>query len=176
MAQGKRNEPTVEPSEADYWYAAGFVDGEGCITVRESGQTIRARTLGKNWNHSWYASVTVSQAVPNDFVLRWMAERWGGAVRRKPERKPNAREAFEWCIVGQQAYRFLQGVLPMLKVKNAQAVNALRLKDVRMGRGYRRSGDDGGRNYLTAEDIAERQAIRAEATRLNQRGVDQWPV
>jgi hypothetical protein len=162
VTRGVRNDPTVEPSQADYWYAAGFVDGEGCITVRESGTTINHQARLRGWNPSWYASVTVSQAVPNDFVLRWMQERWGGSLRRKPEGKANAREAYEWCIVGQQAYRFLEGVLPMLKVKPEQARNALRLRELASGRG----------TGLTPDMIATRQSIRNEATRLNKRGVE----
>jgi hypothetical protein len=159
--RGKRNEPTVEAAEADYWYAAGFIDGEGCITVRESGQTSNHKSRLKGWNPSWYASVTISQAVPHDWVLRWHQERWGGSIRRKPEGKYNARESYEWLVVGQQAYRLLEGVLPMLKVKEGQARNALRLRDLRSGRGV----------GLTPDQITERQAIRTEALRLNRRGL-----
>jgi len=158
MAQGKRNDPTVEPSEADYWYAAGFVDGEGCITVRESGTTSGHQAKLRGWNPSWYASVTISQVDPRP--LQWMQARWGGSLRPMRTRRERERPAWEWAIVGQQAYRFLDGVLFMLKCKDAQARNALWLRGLRSGRG----------RGLTAEDIAARQSIRDEAIRLNRLG------
>lgn len=158
MAQGKRNDPTVEPSEADYWYAAGFVDGEGCITVRESGVTAGHQAKLRGWNPSWYASVTISQVDPRP--LQWMQARWGGSLRPMRVRKERERPAWEWCIVGQQAYRFLDGVLPMLKCKDAQARNALKLREFRSGRGV----------GLTDEQVIERQEVRAEALRLNRVG------
>jgi len=161
MAQGKRNEPTVQPTEADLYYAAGFVDGEGCIAVRQS------TNRRPEWNPSMYASVTVSQAEPYGVMLQWFADRWGGAVRRKPERKDNAREAYEWHIVGQQAYDFLDAVLYKLKIKAPQAVNALRLRDQRANRAR---GQTGWRNPLTVEEVALQAEIKAEANRLNQRG------
>jgi|SRR5579863_6452793 len=155
MSQGKRNDPTVEPSEADYHYAAGFVDGEGCITVRVS-------TSPTAINPSMYASLTISQVDPRP--LQWFAERWGGALRPLKRRKEgrNDRDAWEWCIVGQQVYRFLDGALPMLKCKDHQARNALRLRGLRSG--------SGRGNMLSPAEVAERQVIRDEALRLNQRG------
>jgi hypothetical protein len=160
MAQGKRNDPTVEPSEADYWYAAGFVDGEGCITVRAS----TSRTC---WNPSMYASVTISQVDPRP--LQWFAERWGGAMRPLKRRKDgrNDRDAWEWTIVGRQAYVFLEGVRAMLKVKPEQADNALRLKTLRDGFSRGRLGQS---RELSEAELLAQVDIRATALRLNGRG------
>jgi hypothetical protein len=170
MAQGSRNEPTVEPSEADYWYAAGFIDGEGCITVRRNQPS--ASNKDRGWNPSWYASVTISQV--DRRPLDWFAERWGGAVRplkrRGGARGLNERDAFEWCVVGRQAYRLLEGVQSFLQCKDAAAVNALKLKGLRDGRGFVADPATGRRNRLTKDELAERQAIRDEALRLNRRG------
>ena len=163
MTQGKRNEPTVEPSEADYWYAAGFIDGEGCITVRST-----TATKGHpEWNPSMYASVTASQADPYGAMLQWFADRWGGTVRQKPENNSRARDAWEWCIVGRQAYAFLDGVRGKLKIKEPQAVNALRLRD---HRAVRARGQTGWRRPLTLEEVILQAEIKAEANHLNQRG------
>jgi hypothetical protein len=158
MAQGKRNEPTVEPSEADCWYAAGFIDGEGCITVRAIGGWQKA-----GWNQSCFASVTVSQVDPRP--LQWLQERWGGSLRAMSARKERDRPAWEWCVVGQQAYVFLDGIMPMLKCKPEQAVNALRLREVKRTR-----GQTGHHRSLSPDELAIQQEIHAEAKRLNQRG------
>jgi hypothetical protein len=97
MAQGKRNEPTAIPSPAERAYAAGFIDGEGCISIG----------VQKN---SWVAKLTVVQVDPRPLHL--LAQFWGGAVSKK---KPGPRRAlaYEWRIVGKQFYRCMDDILSM---------------------------------------------------------------
>lgn len=158
MPQGKRNPAVLEPSAEDCIYAAAFTDGEGCVTVRYSQLKLK-----QGYNYSAFASVTVSQADPHGVILLWFQERWGGSVRNKPEGKTNARNAWEWCIVSQQAYKFLDDVRPYLRIKGPQADNALLLRDLRLARGRG--------NAMTPEEIERRQEIKAEAMRLNKRGI-----
>lgn len=161
MAQGVRNDPTVEPTEADYWYAAGFLDGEGAISIR-------AKNHGKyhqGWSPSWAPFVEIAQVDPRP--LQWFQQRWGGSIRPvKRNRTKNERDAWDWTVSGRQAYRLMEGVLPMLKVKREHATNALRLRDLRPGRGY--PLPDGTRNRLTEADLAERRAIYDESRRIVQ--------
>jgi hypothetical protein len=167
MPRGIRNEPTVEPTEADYWYAAGFIDGEGCITIRQSPGTRNHKT----WNPSMYVSVTISQADPYGSMLEWFQERWGGALRRKfrrPSASPHERDSWEWTVVGHGAYRLIEGVQPMLKIKAPQAENALRLRELRHGFGRGRAGQ--GRE-LSAGELAVQADCLANARRLNRRGL-----
>ena len=167
MPRGIRNEPTVEPSEADYWYAAGFIDGEGCITVRQSPGTRNHKT----WNPSMYVSVTISQADPYGWMLEWFAERWGGALRKKfrrPSASARERDAWEWTVVGHGAYRLLDGVRPMLKIKGPQADNALRLRDLRKDYGRGRAGHE---RSLSPDELALQADVLATARRLNLRGL-----
>lgn len=113
-----------------------------------------------------YASVTVSQVDPR--TLHWMAERWGGAVRKMaPPRKSTERQAYEWCVVGRQAYRFLGHIRSLLKSKGEQADNALRLKAMRDARP---SPYTGRLKPMTKQEVALQAEIRAEALRLNRRG------
>jgi hypothetical protein len=161
MTRGKRNEPTVTPTAEDYLYAAGFTDGEGCITVR------RSTNRRPEWNPSMYASVTISQADPYGAMLTWFADRWGGAVRKKPQAGTMARDAWEWCIVGRQAYVFLAGVRPYLKIKGPQADNALRLKTMRDARPVVSTG---WRRPMSPREVALQSDVLAEARRLNLRG------
>jgi len=159
MSQGVRNDPTVEPTEADCWYAAGFIDGEGSISIR-------AKNHGRyhpGWSPSWAALVEVSQVDPRP--LQWLQQRWGGALRQiRRNRTKNERDAWDWIVASKQAYKFLEDVLPMLMVKQEHAQNALRLRDLRTGRGY--SLPDGTRNRLTEADLSERRAIYEESRRL----------
>lgn len=155
MAQGKRNDPTVQPTELDKSYAAGFVDGEGCITVRQSTTTRNHKT----WNPSMYASLTVSQVDPRP--LMWFRDRWGGSLRPLSRRADgrNDRNAWEWCIVGRQAQFFFEDVRDMLKVKQEACDNAMRLAALRKARGWG--------NGLREEELAVQADIRARALELN---------
>jgi hypothetical protein len=164
MAQGKKIDRTVEPTEQDKAYAAGFIDGEGCITVRHS----RGVKHRPEWNSSWYASITVSQCERSS--LDWFSERWGGAVRSMSKRAElrNESPAWEWAIVGQHFYRLMDDVYPMLKTKRPHALNALRLRTLRLARGRG--------NAMTPEEITEREDIELRAHQLNLRGRDRLPI
>lgn len=157
MTQGKRNDPTVEPTDQDYWYLAGFIDGEGCITVRAG--TLRQRDQAKGWNLSPYASLTISQVDPRP--LQWCQQRWGGAVRPLKRRRDgrNDRDAWEWCVVGRQVQRVFEGVRDMLKCKQAACDNAMRLATLRKANGHG--------NALTPAELAVHREIVTTARQLN---------
>lgn len=157
MPRGIRVEPVLMPTSEDALYAAGFIDGEGCITVRINESN---RRMG--WQGSCYASLTVSQTVYNKAVLDWLSQRWGGPVRKMAApRNENWAQGYEWCIVGQMFYRCMDDVLPHLKIKRDAAMNALRLREMRKARG---SGQK-----LTEEELSMHHEIAAESKRLNQR-------
>jgi hypothetical protein len=155
MAQGKRNERTVEPTDSDKAYAAGFIDGEGCITVRVSPGTRNH----KSWNPSMYASLTISQVDPRP--LQWFQQRWGGSLRPLKRRRDgrNDRDAWEWCAVGRMAQQCFEDVRDMLKCKQEACDNAMRLGTLRKAKG--------AGNALTSEEVAVQADIRAEALRIN---------
>jgi hypothetical protein len=160
MTQGQKILPTLEPTESDNAYAAGFIDGEGCITVRANTQNVR-----RGWGTSCYASLTVSQTDYNRAVLYWMSDRWGGKVRKMaPPKNPKWAQGYEWCITSQMFYKCMDDVRPFLKIKSMQADNALRLRTMRLGRGKG--------NQLTTEERAMHVEISDEAKRLNQRRHD----
>jgi hypothetical protein len=153
MPRGIRIDPTVTPSETDKAWAAGFVDGEGCITVRCNRSNLKRGTQG-----GWYASLTVSQV--DITPLEFLRDRWGGPLRPLYRRRHALEsDAWEWGIVGQMFYRCMDDIRPYLTVKRACADNALQLRAVRRATGWG--------NAMTPEEIAQREAILNEARRLN---------
>jgi hypothetical protein len=162
MAQGKRNDPVLEPTEVDKAYAAGFIDGEGTIYVRN--QAARPDHRARGWRTSAYALLVVPQVDPR--TLQWMQVRWGGAIRqvkRRSEKRPNDRDAWEWNCSARQAYKLLHDVLPFLRDKRPQAVNALRLEAMKRAR-----GQTGWSRPVSEEGLSMQAEITAEARRLNQ--------
>lgn len=87
---------------SDQW-AAGFFDGEGCITVD-------MRRDGKPG--SVVACVTQKLRAPLDELQA----RWGGAVDRKRTRSG----CYRWRCSAQQARAFLRAIYPFTLVKRPQ--------------------------------------------------------
>ena len=152
MARGKKNMPTVFPTEFDKAYAAGFIDADGCITVR----SIVPGGAGR----SHYASITASQTkIP---PLVWLQERWGGSLRELPPRKGNSSAAWEWAVVGNMAYTMLDDIKDYLKIKGPRAENALALRTIRDGR---QRG-----NPLSDAEFELQRVVKETAMELNKRG------
>jgi hypothetical protein len=88
----------AEPEATDWVYAAGFVDGEGCIAVSRSFETRRGR---------YQYGVQVVVANRDREVLDWMQATWGGWVVAVSARQGRARPSFTWrCPTGLSAKPF----------------------------------------------------------------------
>ena len=108
------------PSETDYAWAAGFLDGEGHFDafIRETkpGHTIRGIRL------------TAPQCHPE--VLERLQSTLGGTIRkRKPPKNPNHSQRWDWKLSGYErvnaAYLNMKPYLG--SVKRAQAEAAIEL-------------------------------------------------
>ncbi len=110
------------PDINDCLYAAGFFDGEGCVSLgnydngaKKGKKIVRAQLILGNTNL---------------LVLEWLRDRWGGKIYRKRdtiERRPQ----WQWFLSERHMGAFLDDVLPFLKVKTPAASNAqafIRLK------------------------------------------------
>jgi hypothetical protein len=110
-----------EPLATDWAYAAGFVDGEGCIAVVRN--FVRAR--GK-----FYYGVAVVVANRDRDVLEWFRDMWSGNVVSVPgaRRALLSSDAWNWrSPTGQSAEFFLRGIRPWLRIKGRQCDNALEM-------------------------------------------------
>ncbi len=135
-------------SEAERAYAAGFLDGEGCIAIIKGGRN------PNNGDTYFQAGVYVSQVDPTP--LLWLREHWGGTITAK--KGSSGTRAWQWHVRSQLAYSILRDVLPYLQVKRANAENALKLAELRKGH---------VKAPLTQDDLAARRALQAESKRLN---------
>jgi hypothetical protein len=83
-------------------YYAGFLDGEGCFTMRGNSPRV-------------YASNT---HLPS---LNRLKEEFGGTVRDRGEGADGRRQMFEWYVYGDSAIHVCKELLPHLREKQAQA-------------------------------------------------------
>jgi hypothetical protein len=110
------------PLDTDWAYAAGFVDGEGCISVARGFSTRSGR---------YRYGVQIVVANRDRGVLDWMKSTWGGWVVSVSARESGARQCWNWrCPTGLSAKPFLTGIRPWLRIKGPQCDNALAMIDL----------------------------------------------
>ncbi len=145
--------------DTDWAYAAGFVDGEGCIAISRSYVPKRNR---------FFYGVQVVVANRDRSVLDWLRELWGGwvVVNASTLRGANHRLAWNWrCPTGTGSEPFLLGIRPFLRIKGLQCDNALAMVQV-----LRKSRRTLGRNFLPVSWLEEQESLYWKQRELNHRG------
>src|SRR5579859_700484 len=146
-----------EPSETDWAYAAGFVDGEGCIAVVRSFAPRRGR---------YYYGVNVVVSNNERAVLDWMQGTWGGwVVAVRSASRGNARSAWTWRLATTGARPFLTGIQDYLRIKARQCENALEMVEL-----LARSRRTLGRQPLPVAWLDEQERHYWLQRQLNHRG------
>jgi hypothetical protein len=150
---------TVVPEATDWAYAAGIVDGEGCIAISRSFTPARGRYV-------YGAQVVVANS--NRQVLDWIQGIWGGWVVAHAADKGRARATWDWrCPTGLSARPFLTGIQPWLRIKRPQCENTLAMIEL-LQRGRRTLG----RAPLPQAWLDEQEKRYWIQRKLNHRGSD----
>lgn len=97
-------------SDLDLAYAAGIIDGEGCIYVHKSAIRMTPKLEIKMGE---YPCVEFFQSV------------FGGTVSKLKVRKNGYRVLYRWVAQGENALCILESLLPYLKGKKEQALELL---------------------------------------------------
>jgi len=88
-------------------YAAGFFDGEGCVSIHNYNLVVRINQVRRE-------------------VLDELTKAYGGSViSMSPPRKSTHRQCYAWSLYGQKAYEFLKKLLPFLIVKENEVAYAI---------------------------------------------------
>lgn len=142
-------------------YAAGFLDGEGCIRINK-----RNPRFGRSINYSLLVTVVQKDARPVD----WFAGNFrGGTVYLKNKQKDNW--IYEWRITDRMAYLFLKEVEPFLRVKREQARLAIRFQERRNFARSRNTPDNGRYLSLSEHEIHLREEMYQQMRRLKKQYV-----
>jgi hypothetical protein len=123
-------------------WAAGFFDGEGCVSI----------TIGGNrFGVSHYLQVVVAQVDPRPLEL--LASRFGGSItpRNRASQRPNEQPAQQWRLYGRSARPFLEAVAPYLIVKG---------EPVRIGLKFLALGTHPGRRGAGPSELVVREELR----------------
>jgi hypothetical protein len=104
-----------------YAYAAGVIDGEGCIRINKHKPWKRR----KNYAYSLWVSVGETEGQ----MVRFLYGNFGGHVYERKPKKPNHRPFLTWTIHSGKAREFLKCIYPFLRTKKKQAEIAIRFQE-----------------------------------------------
>ena len=139
-------------------YAAGLIDGEGCIYVVKE-------------TRSYYAVVEVGMTAKASSVLSWMKANYGGKIYVGRAATEKWDEARVWHLHGDNAAVVLRALMPHLILKREQARLAISVQDIRTSL----VPQDGQRARWTEEALERCATIHATIHEANRKGPSQIP-
>jgi hypothetical protein len=97
----------------DIRYVAGIIDGEGCISISwdRPGSKISPRFVGQ-----------ISVGMTNLKLIRLLGKQFGGCIHNYKVQKSYYKPILYWTLTAKAAAKFLNKVLPYLRVKKRQAL------------------------------------------------------
>jgi len=154
--------------ETELAWAAGFFDGEGCVTVAEDR---KPRVHLRRGSYRLHITVSNTKLAP----LERFKALFGGAIYQQRENGEKAglaaastgrKACYFWMIPGQPAQQVLRGLLPYLCTRHEQAAAALRFPILG------RVGNVG----LPPHVATEQAGVYHELRRLNKRGPEPYTM
>lgn len=152
-------------------YCAGVIDSDGTIGVRKS--TYAQRRWG--WGGLVYGvRISVKQVTPE--AVDVLHATFGGCRCVCKPSTPRGRPLFNWSVTHRKAHAFMVAVLPYLRIKRAQAENAIALRELVEQSGRERAGStkgaDPGGGRQRSKDLSEKmEAIYLRGKSLNIVGI-----
>jgi len=126
-----RTSPDSYPHQTglDAAYAAGLIDGEGCIGIRTKRDTY------------FMVTVEITMAKKGLPVLRHIQSIFGGRLKLTVHATAKTAAAWKWHMSGVSAASFLPMVIPFLRLKREQALLALELTRMTAEASRHKNGD-----------------------------------
>ncbi len=142
--------------EKELAYIAGFVDGEGCISIFRQTVPRVSRTVG------YRPSVSISNT--DKSVLEYIQRLFGGRIYQRAGKhlKSHWKPQYTWNLVATDSVPFLEAILPFLQVKQEQAKLLIKFQQ------YRQALPNRGRQGYTSKEWATLRQWCLEIHCLNQ--------
>jgi len=152
----ERKQVEITQSDVERAYAAGLIDGEGCIRL-----TSRGKDGGTTFRQGQY-TLMVEMTNTDEGMIRWLEVRFGGSVSYSKESVEQNRKAkWHWRVAANKALYVLDAVWPYIRTKRQQA---------KLGRRFQRYAQYVGRRAgPRVQQLHER--FYKEFRVLNKRGV-----
>lgn len=140
--------------ETDLAYAAGIVDGEGCVCI------FKAKARGLKRIYGYRMSVSVKNT--NEGLINWLESLFGGGGRKLTGRS-NCKDVWTWELYAYKASDFLKLIYSYLRIKRPQADIAIEFQKSKRKGGYRY-------HPKTEEELAAEEIQASSMRKLNKRG------
>lgn len=141
-------------------YAAGLMDGEGCIAISESN---------KSGSCYYCLEVDIGMSKPGIPAMDRMQEWFGGKVSKRRDATMRWQSAYAWRISGAAAMEFVRLIFPYLIVKRPHAIVVGKFAEVRGP-----TPKDGKRRQWTEEMRSQALSLRKQMQELNKRGPTEY--
>lgn len=154
--------PTKVGTPEELAYAAGIIDGEGCISIFESKNEISNKEYRKPGDVRYRYKVIVKMVDPQAVEL--LLELFGGCIYLQKPRTRGNFPGLTWTVSERRAAECMEKILPYLRVKRDRAELLIRFcenvsKYRYAGRGV----------HVALEDTNTRRQIIEQVKDKNQR-------
>jgi len=140
-------------------YAAGIIDGEGCIRISD----IKSKQYP-------YRELNVSVQTTDEVLTYWLKDTFGGCLsikNRYEGMNPKHKSSNRWILTCRKASKFLELILPYLKLKVPQAKLGIEFQNTRCW------GAKNRWNQKTEEDWRYEEHALEQMHKLNKRGTNE---
>ena len=160
------------PTNLELAYIAGIIDGEGSISLIRAYQKqrpVRRRNSRSYGNPTpgvrQRTLLAVHVGMTDKQIPEWLHSMFGGSLYYRDNLNENWKGRHDWRLASQKAAKFLELVLPYLRVKSRQAKIAIRFQKYRVP------------HITLSGDQREMDGMMYDIMRsLNQRGATQTPL
>jgi hypothetical protein len=163
MEEFLRSKNTINPTEEDFAYFAGFIDAECCFYI--------AKYRPKNRPNDTY-KISLSCNNSKTPIFKWLLQRFGGSIRfiNRNSKDPKQRDQLVWSISCRALANIINRIHPFLKHKKPVCEELIKFYATTIPR-YKvaRKTEEFRRSY--AKILEERERIVHEVHRLNKKGI-----
>ena len=142
--------------DTDYAWAAGFIDGEGTITLKRYKSHYTTRKI----HYQPYVCLGQANYDGHYEAVRHLQKLFGGSLSTW-KNKPPREETLSWVVVSRQAVDCLKKIRPYLIAKSKHADLLISYYETA---GLRKS------YRITDEELAKREKIWSKMRSMNQKG------
>jgi phage N-6-adenine-methyltransferase len=132
----------INSSKSEYAYAAGIIDGEGCIRIDKKNPTVANRLRTPTY------SLKIQVKMTDYNIIIWLRDIFScGNISQ--EQFFDKKNTYKLEIIGEEAFHVIELIYPYLKVKKSQAYIAMLFHEVKLGKVGRHNTDE----FLEKQEI-----------------------
>lgn len=150
---------SIEPTETDFCFLAGFVDAEGCFRLHKLNK--------RHMIHPAWASV-LEIGNTNALIFPWLMTRFGGNITFIKTKNPKGKPYGVWYVMSSQLRRFIHILCNYLIIKKPVSEKIIEFDATILTNGGDRHSTSFKERY--AATTSHREAIFAQIQILNTKG------